>query len=92
MIGLGETWHRNTGRDTRIVRAPLFLPSSARKEPRKQVSVKKGAVYCPRVLTCPISFPAEYVIPYPVMRPARLERATCGLEGRCSIQLSYGPA
>ena len=25
------------------------------------------------------------------MRPARLERATYGLEGRCSIQLSYGP-
>jgi hypothetical protein len=23
-------------------------------------------------------------------RPARLERATYGLEGRCSIQLSYG--
>ena len=25
-----------------------------------------------------------------MVRPARLERATHGLEGRCSIQLSYG--
>ncbi|MEI6388544.1 MAG: hypothetical protein WCQ50_18165 [Spirochaetota bacterium] len=51
MIGSGETWDRNTGRDIWIVRAPTFLPSSAGKEPREQVSVKKGAVYCPRVLT-----------------------------------------
>ena len=26
----------------------------------------------------------------PLARPARLERATLALEGRCSIQLSYG--
>lgn len=26
----------------------------------------------------------------PLVRPARLELAACGLEGRCSIQLSYG--
>lgn len=25
-----------------------------------------------------------------MVRPARLERATYGLEGRCSIRLSYG--
>ncbi len=38
------------------------------------------------------ALPTELRPPYqiPLARPARLERATLALEGRCSIQLSYG--